>query len=126
MTYMYEIFIEKWNKIPHYIQTGITGRGPYEPSLNITCNEFYIKLFQTKLISNLLVHDMASFLVSCYMTLHLTLSVRPSVDWAHYFFYGFYSLMILLLPKCSSDLKYGPCLPARDWGSCVSGLVFPR
>ena len=33
-------------------------------------------------------------------------------------------LTILLLPKCSGDLKYGPCLPARDWGSCESGLGF--
>ena len=29
--------------------------------------------------------------------------IRP-----HYFFTS------LLLPKCSGDLKYGPCLPARD------------
>ena len=29
-----------------------------------------------------------------------------------------------LLPKCSSDLKYGPCPPARDLGSRVSGLVY--
>ena len=29
----------------------------------------------------------------------------------------------LLLPKWSSDLKYGPCPPARDFGSRVSGLV---
>ena len=29
-----------------------------------------------------------------------------------------------LLPKWSSNLKYDPCLPAQDWGSCVSGLVF--
>ena len=29
-----------------------------------------------------------------------------------------------LLPKWSSDLKYGQCPPARDWGSPVSGLVF--
>ena len=32
-------------------------------------------------------------------------------------------LAIPLLPKCSTDLKYGPCPPARDWGSRVSGLV---
>ena len=115
---------DKWNKIPHYIQTEITGRGPYEPPLNITCNEFYIKLFQTKLISSLLVHNMASFLVSCYMTLHLKLSILPSVGWAYLTsFYDFHSLMTLLLPKCSSDLKYGPCLPACDWGSRESGFV---
>merc|ERR1712074_99662 len=33
-------------------------------------------------------------------------------------------LAIPLLPKCSTDLEYGPCPPARDWGSHVSGLVF--
>ena len=51
--------------------------------------------------------------------------VRLSIRWLGtlYFFYDFHSLMILLLPKCSSDLKYSPCLPARDWGSRVSGLV---
>ena len=26
--------------------------------------------------------------------------------------------------QCSGDLKYGPCPPTRDWGSCVYGLVF--
>ena len=40
-----------------------------------------------------------------------------------YFFYVFISLTTLLLPKWSGDLKYGPCPPARDWGSSVSGLV---
>ena len=32
-------------------------------------------------------------------------------------------LALLLLPKCSTDLNYGLCPPARDWGSRVSGLV---
>merc|ERR1712105_153220 len=27
------------------------------------------------------------------------------------------------LPKCSAGLNHGPCPPARDWGSRVSGLV---
>ena len=55
--------------------------------------------------------------------------VRPSVGRSVcrsvklYFFYDFYFLSIQLLPKWSSDLKYGPCPPARDWGSRVSGLV---
>ena len=53
---------------------------------------------------------------------------RRSVGWSvgrsHLtFFYVFYSLTILLLLKCSGDLKYGPTPPARDWGSRVSGLV---
>ena len=30
----------------------------------------------------------------------------------------------MLLPKWSGDLKYGPCPPARDFGSRVSRLVF--
>ena len=36
---------------------------------------------------------------------------------------GLVSLTSLLLPKWSGDLKYGPCPPARDFGSRVSGLV---
>ena len=32
-------------------------------------------------------------------------------------------LALLLLPKCSTDLNYGPCPPARDWDSRVSDLV---
>ena len=40
------------------------------------------------------------------------------------FFYDFYFRTSLLLPKWSSDLKYGPYPPARDFGSRVSGLVF--
>ena len=46
------------------------------------------------------------------------------VECTLYFFYDFISLTSLLLPKWSSDLKYGPCPPARDFGSRVSGLVF--
>ena len=40
-----------------------------------------------------------------------------------YFCYDFYFWTSPLLPKWSSDLKYGPCPPARDFGSRVSGLV---
>ena len=50
------------------------------------------------------------------------LSVGRSVTF--YFFYVYYFLTLLLLPKCSSDLKYSPCPPARDWSSRVSGLVY--
>ena len=52
-------------------------------------------------------------------------SVSLSVGWSvtFHFFYEFYFLTSLLLPKWSRDLKYGPCPPARDWGSRVSGLV---
>ena len=51
-------------------------------------------------------------------------SVGPSVGPSHFTFsalMGF--LALLLLPKCSTDLNYGPCPPARDWGSRISGLV---
>ena len=53
-------------------------------------------------------------------------SVGRSVGWSvtFYFFYEFYFRTSLLLLKWSGDLKYGPCPPARDFGSRVSGLVF--
>ena len=67
------------------------------------------------------------FLVACT---RLYTPLCPSVGWlvgpsvTFYFFYVFTFLTSLLLPKWSSDLKYGPCPPARDFGSRVSGLVF--
>ena len=52
------------------------------------------------------------------------LSVRRSVGPSHFTFLALMGfLALLLLPKCSTDLNYGPCPPARDWGSRVSGLV---
>ena len=45
-----------------------------------------------------------TFLVACWATLHPAFSFRPSVFLR--------SLASLLLPKCSIDLKYGPCPPA--------------
>ena len=66
-----------------------------------------------------------SFLVACYAILHSALSVRPLVRLSHFTFSAFkVFLAIPLLPKCSTDLKNGPCPPARDWGSRVSGLVY--
>ena len=60
-----------------------------------------------------------------HATLQPALSVGRLVGWSHFtFFYDFISLTSLLLPKWSGDLKYGPCPPARDFGSRVSGLVF--
>ena len=41
-----------------------------------------------------------------------------------YFIYDFYIWTSLLLHKWSSDLKYGPCPPACNWGSLVSGFLF--
>ena len=58
-----------------------------------------------------------------HTTLHPALSVHPLVGRSHYFFYDFYFRTSLLLPKWSSDLKYGPCPPAHDFGSPVFGLV---
>ena len=51
-------------------------------------------------------------------------SVGPSVRPSHFTFSALMGVLaLLLLPKCSTDLNYGPCPPARDWGSRVSGLV---
>ena len=73
------------------------------------------------------------FLVACTrLYTSLCPSVGRLVGWSvgrlvgrsHFtFFYDFISLTSLLLPKWSGDLKYGPCPPARDFGSRVSGLV---
>ena len=59
-----------------------------------------------------------------HATLQTALSVGRSVGRSHFtFFYDFISLTSLLLPKWSDDLKNGPCPPARNFGSRVSGLV---
>ena len=61
------------------------------------------------------------FLVACT---RLYNPLCPLVGWSHFtFFYDFISLTSLLLPKWSGDLKYGPCPPARDFGSRASALV---
>ena len=50
-------------------------------------------------------------------------SICRSVRLSHFIFLMFlWSFFSLLLPKCSSALKYSPCPPTRDWGSCASGL----
>ena len=67
-----------------------------------------------------------SFLVACYATLQSTPHfVGPSlVRLSHFTFLVFLrSMASLLLPKWSSDLKYGPCPPVRNWGGRVSSLV---
>ena len=52
-------------------------------------------------------------------------SVGPSVCPSHFTFLALMGVLaFLLLPKCSTDLNYGPCPPARNWSSRVSGLVF--
>ena len=77
--------------------------------------------------------EFSSLFNRVHATLQPALSVGQSVGWSVgrsvgrsvtlYFFYDFISLTSLLLPKWSGDLKYGPCPPARDFGSRVSGLV---
>ena len=47
------------------------------------------------------------------------------VSWSHFtffFFFDFTSFTSLLLLKWFGDLEYGPCPPAHDFGSRVSGL----
>ena len=48
---------------------------------------------------------------------------HPLHDLKHGYLNFFYSLTSVPQPKCSSDLKFGPFSPTRDWGSRVSGLV---
>ena len=40
-----------------------------------------------------------------------------------YFFYVFAVFGLTALAQMLQKLKYCPCPPTRDWGSCVSGLV---
>ena len=50
-------------------------------------------------------------------------SVRWSIGPSHFTFFGFLqSLASLLLPKWSSDHKYGPCPPARHWVAVYPAL----
>ena len=51
-------------------------------------------------------------------------SVGQLVGRSHFTFFFHFTLTSLLLPKWSGDHKYGPCPPARDFGSHTSGLVF--
>ena len=62
------------------------------------------------------------FLVTGYAT--QTPLCGPLVSPSHFTYLAFIVfLALLLLPKYSTDPNYGPCPPARDWGSCVSNLV---
>ena len=61
---------------------------------------------------------------SCSETFHATLSIGWLVGQSRFkLFYDLIFLTPILMPKLSNDLKYGPCPPARDFGSRVSGLV---
>ena len=62
------------------------------------------------------------FFSRVHASLHPALSVGRSVCHT-LLFCDFQFWTSLLLPKWSSDLKYGTCPPARDFGSRVSGLV---
>ena len=64
------------------------------------------------------------FFLASYIRYSVGPSVGLSVGPSHFTFFVFlWSLASRLLPKWWSDLKYGPCPPARDWGSRASGLV---
>ena len=68
-------------------------------------------------------HNLLWFLFACHTTTSRFVGWSVRLFVTLYFFWFLRSLASLLLPKWSSDLKYGPCPPARDYGSCVSGLV---
>ena len=56
----------------------------------------------------------------------VSLSVCSLVNPSHFISSIFFFLQLfasVLFPKCSSDLKYGPCSPACNFGSHLSGLV---
>ena len=62
---------------------------------------------------------------------HVTCDFTPTLHFAsvcwfvrHIELFLLFVLASLLLPKCSSDLKCGPCPLACDWDSRVSGLSF--
>ena len=71
-------------------------------------------------------YEMLTTMLMCYATLHPALPVRPSVSLSvcrsHSIFFMIF-FTSLPLPKWSCDLVNGPCSPARDLGSRVSGLV---
>ena len=45
--------------------------------------------------------------------------VCPLVSWSRFTTLYFVVFILTAPAKCSSDLDYGPCLPARDWGNRV-------
>ena len=84
-----------------------------------------------KLQSPKLVTWIDPFFSLSYLISHMSLRF---VGWSVgmlvtlYFFYDFYVWTSPLLPKWSSDLKYGPCPPAYNFGSrasCLLLFLFP-
>ena len=74
-------------------------------------------------ICNIFCHVLRDYTPLCWS---VGPSVGPLVGLSPFTFFVFLrSLASLLLPKWCIDLNYGPCPPARDWGSRVSGLVWP-
>ena len=69
--------------------------------------------------------EYAHFLVACHATLHPALSVRLSVRpfIRHALLFVFFAVFFRSQCSCPNDLNYGPCPPARDWDSRVSGLL---
>ena len=61
-----------------------------------------------------------------FMNYILSHMLRHSIllCWSHLTFFWFLGFLASpILPNWSGDLNYGPCPPARDWGSRVSGLI---
>ena len=72
--------------------------------------------------------DIVGWLVGWSVCWLVGQSVSQSVSWSvgwlviFYFIYDFF-MEPLLLPKWTSDLKYGSCPPSHHFSSSVSGLV---
>ena len=64
----------------------------------------------------------------CHYGFSYNLFSHMLCDFSPHFVHPSVHLLVgcLLLPKWSSDLKYGSCPPARDLGSCVFSLVVKR
>ena len=60
----------------------------------------------------------------CFISLHFTITQSRATGIADHILPLGDLLRLLLLPRCPCDLlQHCSCPPARDWGSCVSGLV---
>ena len=89
---------------------------------------YYIKSERGSLVCSRMARDSTPRFVgpSIRPSVHssVRLPVHPYVRPSHFTFLALMGVLaLLLLLKCSIDLNYGPCPPARDWGSRVSGLV---
>jgi len=93
--------------------------------LGNTISCFSPKISISKKILSRMLRDSTPHFVGPLVRPSVRLSVHPSIRPSHFTFFGFLRfLALLLLPKKSGDLNYGPCPPARDWSSHVSSLVW--